>query len=142
MQNFFEHIIKLFHHILKGVLGGIDSLINQNSSNECDILFFDKEEFRGRKALIRQRQARTQRRLVRLEVSDNETFDARGQEPVRTQEGELVGRTTSGGFGHCLSKSLAMAYLSSVAIEAGSELEIKLMNDWFPASIFELEDRI
>ena len=54
---------------------------------------------------------------------------------VRTQEGERVGRTTSGGFGHCLGKSLAMAYVSTAAIDTASELEIKLMNDWFPASI-------
>jgi dimethylglycine dehydrogenase len=104
------------------------------------LIDFDKDEFRGREALIRQQQAGVQRRLVRLEVSGNETFDARGQEPVRTQDGDLIGRTTSGGFGHCLSKSLAMAYLSSGAIEVGSDLEIKLMNDWFPASIFEPGD--
>ncbi len=96
---------------------------------------FGKGEFRGREALLRQRQAGLQRRLVRLEVSGNETFDARGQEPVRTRAGEVVGRTTSGGFGHCVGKSLAMAYLSTSAIDAGSELEIKLMNDWFPARI-------
>ncbi len=99
------------------------------------LIDFDKGEFRGREALLQQRQAGLQRRLVRLEVLGNETFDARGQEPVRTREGEVVGRTTSGGFGHCLGKSLALAYLSTAAIDAGGELEIKLMNDWFPARI-------
>ena len=58
-----------------------------------------------------------------------------GQEPVREQGGEVVGRTTSGGFGHSLGKSLAMAYLSSAAIEAGGALQVKLMNEWFPARI-------
>jgi len=107
------------------------------------LIDFYKGEFRGREALLWQRQAGLQRRLVRLEVSGNETFDARGQEPVRTRagchpelaEGEVVGRTTSGGFGHCLGKSLALAYLSTSAIDAGGELEIKRMNDWFPARI-------
>lgn len=61
------------------------------------------------------------------EVSGNETFDASGA--------KVVGRTTSGGFGHCLGKSLALAYLSSAVMDAGSELEIKLMNDWYPARI-------
>jgi hypothetical protein len=28
-----------------------------------------------------------------------------------------------------------MAYVSSTAIDAGSELEVKLMNEWFPARI-------
>ena len=96
---------------------------------------FDKGEFRGREALLRQQEAGLQRRLVRLEVSGNESFDAMGQEPVRTRDGEVVGGTTSGGFGHCLGKSLAMAYLTSAAIDAGSDLEVKLMNEWFPARI-------
>lgn len=96
---------------------------------------FDKGEFRGRDALLRQKEAAVEIRLVRLEVSGNETFDAMGQEPVRKVGGEVVGKTTSGGFGHCLGKSLAMAYLSSAAVEAGDDLEVKLMNKWFPARI-------
>jgi dimethylglycine dehydrogenase len=104
-------------------------------SGLAPLIDFDKAEFRGREALVQQRQAGVPRRLVCLKVSGNDTFDARGQEPVRTQQGERVGRTTSGGFGHCLGASLAMAYLSSAAIDAASGLEIKLMNDWFPASI-------
>jgi dimethylglycine dehydrogenase len=99
------------------------------------IIDFDKGEFRGREALLRQKEAGVQRRIVHLEVSGNETFDAMGQEPVRERGGEVVGRTTSGGFGHCLGKSLAIAYISSAAIDAGSELEVKLMNEWFPAGI-------
>jgi dimethylglycine dehydrogenase len=99
------------------------------------LIDFDQTEFRGRKALCRQRQAGLQKRLVCLEVSGNEQFDPRGQEPVRVVAGETVGQTTSGGFGHCLGMSLAMAYLDTAAIDAASELEIKLMNDWFPASV-------
>jgi dimethylglycine dehydrogenase len=102
---------------------------------------FDKGEFRGRDALLRQKEAGVARRLVRLEVSGNDSFNAMGQEPVRKRgatrspSGEVVGTTTSGGFGHCLGKSLAMAYLSSAAFEGGGELEVKLMNQWFPARI-------
>ena len=99
------------------------------------VIDFDKGDFRGREALLRQQEAGLQRGLVRLEVSGNESFDAMGQEPVRKQGGEVVGRTTSGGFGHCLGKSLAMAYVSSAALDAGDELEVKLMNEWFPARI-------
>jgi len=98
------------------------------------IVDFDKREFRGREALLEQREAGLDRRLVRLEVLGNESFDAMGQEPVRTVNGERVGRTTSGGFGHCLRKSLAMAYLST-AVDVGDDLEVKLMNEWFQAQI-------
>jgi dimethylglycine dehydrogenase len=99
------------------------------------LIDFDKGEFCGREALLGQQAAGLDRSLVRLEVSGNETFDAMGQEPVRKQGGEVVGRTTSGGFGHSQGRSLAMAYLSSAAIEAGGELEVKLMNQWFSACI-------
>jgi dimethylglycine dehydrogenase len=75
------------------------------------------------------------KRLVQLEVFGNETFDAMGQEPIRTADGERVGRTTSGGFGHCLGKSLAMAYVSAEALESGKRLKVKLMNEWFPAQV-------
>jgi dimethylglycine dehydrogenase len=96
---------------------------------------FDKGEFRGREALLRQQEAGLQKRLVCLEVSGNESFDAMGQEPVRARGGEVIGGTTSGGYGHCLGKSLAMAYVSSTAIDAGRDLEVELMNEWFPARI-------
>ncbi|MBD3174749.1 MAG: FAD-dependent oxidoreductase, partial [Armatimonadia bacterium] len=99
------------------------------------LIDLDKGEFRGRDALLRQQKDGVQRHLVCLEVSGNDTFDAMGQEPVRRPGGEVVGRTTSGGFGHTLGKSLAMAYIASTAIDAGSELEVKLMNEWFPARI-------
>ena len=95
---------------------------------------FDKGEFRGREALLEQRKAGIDRGLVRLEVLGNESFDAMGQEPVRTADGKRAGRTTSGAFGHCLGKSLAMAYLST-AVDAEDDLEVKLMNQWFPARI-------
>ena len=99
------------------------------------VIDFDKGEFRGKDALLSQQETGVDRRLVRLGVSGNEEFDAMGQEPVRTVDRRIVGRTTSGGFGHCIDKSLAMAYVSSAAAGPGAELEVKLMNEWFPARI-------
>jgi dimethylglycine dehydrogenase len=96
---------------------------------------FDKPSFRGREALLRQQETGIRRRLVRLQVQGQHDFDAMGQEPVRQRSGEIVGRTTSGGFGHTLRMSLTMAYLSIDAIKSGADLEIKLMNEWFPANI-------
>ncbi len=104
-------------------------------SGLASLIDWDKGAFRGREALLRHKEAGPQRRLVRLEIRGNETFDAMGQEPVRERGGDSVGKTTSGGFGHCLGKSLAMAYVSSAAIEGESELQVKLMNEWFPAHI-------
>jgi dimethylglycine dehydrogenase len=104
-----------------------------------DVVDFHKE-FRGREALRRQKEEGVGRHLVRLQVTGNADFDAMGQEPVRTVEGQRVGRTTSGGYGHTMGKSLAMAYVSSQALasveDAGEPwAEVKLMNQWFPATL-------
>jgi len=96
---------------------------------------FKKNGFRGKEPLVAQQEANVDRLLVRLEVSRNDSFDAMGQEPVRTVDGETVGRTTSGGFGHTTGKSLAMAYVSLEALESGDELQVMLMNEWFPAKV-------
>ena len=102
-----------------------------------ELIDFEKGDFRGEAALLDQRENGVGKRLVQLEVFGNETFDAMGQEPIRTADGEWVGRTTSGGFGHCLGKSLAMGYVATTALESGQRLEVKLMNEWFPARVVE-----
>ncbi|MGD2148281.1 MAG: FAD-dependent oxidoreductase [Anaerolineae bacterium] len=98
------------------------------------LIDFEKGEFRGREALLSQKAAGLERRLVRLQVSGNETFDAMGQEPLRQRGGTVVGRTTSGGFGHCQGRSLAIAYVDA-GLGQEADLEVKLMNEWFPARI-------
>jgi len=97
---------------------------------------FEKDGYRGREPLLRQKETGLERRLVRLEVSGNETFDAMGQEPLRRLGGKVVGRTTSGGFGHCLGRSLAIAYVDA-GLGRDANLEVKLMNEWFPARILQ-----
>ncbi len=96
---------------------------------------FDKGDFRGRDALLRQRQDGVERRLVRLAIDGNDRFDAMGMEPVRVKGGTRIGRTTSGGHGHCTGQSLAMAYLTAQALARGDPLEVKLMNEWYPARV-------
>ena len=104
------------------------------------VIDFEKEDFRGREALMTQKENGVGRRLVRLQVTGNATFDAMGQEPVRAGEDRSVGKTTSGGYGHTMGKSLAMAYVASEALEsvegvAEPRFEVKLMNQWFPATL-------
>ena len=102
---------------------------------------FDKKAFRGRDAVLDQHQRGVKRRLVRLAISGNDSFDAIGMEPVRIKSGGNVGRTTSGGHGHCSGQSLAMAYVSSRAAADGDALEVKLMNEWYPAEVLPGPDR-
>lgn len=82
---------------------------------------FDKPDFIGRDAALRERNtggpART---LVTLEV-DAEDADAGGYEPV-WHDGRRVGFVTSGGYGHTVRKSLAMALIDRDCAAEGTEL--------------------
>jgi glycine cleavage system aminomethyltransferase T len=69
---------------------------------------WQKPDFIGRDAAMKERDAGGSGRvLVTLEV-DADDADASGFEPVWA-DGKLAGFITSGGYGHTLGKSLAMA---------------------------------
>ncbi len=55
--------------------------------------------------------------------------DIRGGEPVRAGD-EIVGVTTSGGFGHWVEQSLFFAYVDPKFAEAGAQLEAKVLGEW------------
>lgn len=99
------------------------------------IIDFSRTSFRGRQALLDELERGVRHRLVCLEVFGNDDFDARGAEPIRVKGGKVVGRTTSGGYGHCTARSLAMGYVD--AGHADAKLEIFLMGDWYKAKEVE-----
>ena len=65
------------------------------------------------------------RRLVTLEVEAPDA-DASGYEPV-WHDGRRVGFITSGDYGHCLGKSLAMALVEPGLAEPGTELSTHIV---------------
>jgi dimethylglycine dehydrogenase len=82
---------------------------------------FDKGDFTGRDAALKERRkGGAGRMLVTLEV-DADDADAGGYEPV-WHKGRLAGFVTSGGYGHTVGKSLAMALVDREAAETGTEL--------------------
>jgi dimethylglycine dehydrogenase len=50
-----------------------------------------------------------------------------GDEPV-LKEGKVVGRVTSGGYGHRVEKSLALAYIAPEYARPGSEISVEILN--------------
>ena len=90
----------------------------------------DKGEFIGRAAL----DGEVRQKLVCLTLDDPRAI-ALGSEPVRTREGELVGRVTSGGYGYAVGASIAYAYVHPDRAEPGTRLEIDVFGDWIPAEI-------
>ncbi|MGI9505711.1 MAG: aminomethyltransferase family protein, partial [Geminicoccaceae bacterium] len=82
---------------------------------------FEKGEFIGREAALAEREANSApQKLVTLDV-DAEDADASGFEPV-WKDGKRVGLITSGGYGHTVKKSLAMALLDPALTDPGTEL--------------------
>jgi dimethylglycine dehydrogenase len=88
---------------------------------------FDKGEFRGREALMKQKAQGIPHRIMTLQV-DAHDVDGRGNEPI-FRDGKLVGITTSGGYAHTLKTSIALAYLDIAHIQIGTELHVELLGE-------------
>ena len=90
---------------------------------------FDKGvDFIGRDALLRQREKGLEKRLAIFVLEDPEPL-LLGDEPIY-RDGVIVGRTTSGNYGHALGRSVAMGYL---------ENEEGVTPGWIRSGSYEME---
>jgi dimethylglycine dehydrogenase len=89
---------------------------------------FDKGPFLGRDALVAWRDKGFTNKLVMLEVQDVTDADARGSEPVM-KNGAMIGRTTSGGYGWRVGKSLALAMVNPEFSHPGDEVEVRILGE-------------
>jgi dimethylglycine dehydrogenase len=89
---------------------------------------FDKGPFLGREALVAWKGRGFANRLVTLEVQGVTDADARGSEPV-TKNGEMIGRTTSGGYGWRTGKSLALAMVKPEFSRIGDEVDVRILGE-------------
>jgi dimethylglycine dehydrogenase len=94
---------------------------------------FDKGEFVGREALLRQRRDGVRKRLATLAV-DALDADCWGNEAVWAGD-RVVGITTSGGYGHWLGRSLAVAYVDAGIATPGMTLAVEILGDRRPAVV-------
>jgi len=86
-------------------------------------------DFIGREALLRARERKTTKRLVQFALRDPEPL-LYHNEPVY-RDGGIVGRTTSGAYGHHLGRAVALGYvhdedgIDAAYVESGSfEIEV------------------
>src|SRR3984885_8368427 len=101
------------------------------SALESDLQKFvdlDKGPFLGRDALVAWRDRGFDNKLVTLEVQGVTDADARGSEPV-TRNGAMIGRTTSGGYGWRVSKSLALAMVNPEFSNVGDEVDVRILGE-------------
>ena len=94
----------------------------------------DKGKFIGRDGLLAWRERGFANAFATLEVEDVRDADALGNNPL-LHAGELVGRATSGGYGHRLGKSLALAMLRPELARPGARLEIEILGERHSASV-------
>jgi len=93
-----------------------------------------KSDFVGRQAALAERDGNGPAQvLVTLEI-DAADADASGFEPV-WKEGRRVGFVTSGGYGHIVEKSLAMALVDPAHAAVGTELSVHVVGVERPARV-------
>jgi dimethylglycine dehydrogenase len=89
---------------------------------------FEKGPFIGRDAARGDRDANAPgKKLVTLHIHA-EDADAVGFEPVWLGD-RLVGFVTSGGYGHCVQKSLALAYLEEDVLREGAQFDVHVVGE-------------
>jgi dimethylglycine dehydrogenase len=66
--------------------------------------------------------------LVTLEVQGVTDADARGSEPVM-KNGAMIGRTTSGGYGWRVGKSVALAMVKPELSQVGEEVDVRILGE-------------
>ncbi|MGI9246828.1 MAG: glycine cleavage T C-terminal barrel domain-containing protein, partial [Steroidobacteraceae bacterium] len=89
----------------------------------------NKGDFVGRDALVAWRERGFANRFVTLEVHGVTDADPLGNEPIFTPDGRLVGRATSGYYGHCLRKSLSIGYVKPEFAAVGTELLVEVLGE-------------
>jgi dimethylglycine dehydrogenase len=94
---------------------------------------FDKGDFVGRDAALRQQDEAPRHQLVTL-VVDADDADAHGDEPVLA-DGRVVGFTTSGGYGHSVGQSIALAYLEPAVATPDAALAVTILGEDRPARL-------
>jgi dimethylglycine dehydrogenase len=94
-----------------------------------------KETFIGKEALEKQLASGIPNRFVTLEVHGVTDADPLGNEPLFDKDGKIIGRATSGYYGHTLRKSLAIGYAKTEFSAVGTELEIEILGERKKATI-------
>jgi aminomethyltransferase len=96
------------------------------------IVKLDKGDFVGRDALVAQKEAGVQRRLVGFEIAER-AFPRHGY-PVSV-DGQVAGEVTSGVLSPTLAKGIGMAYVPVSHSKVGSEIGIVIRDKAVPATV-------
>ncbi|HIM45773.1 MAG TPA: FAD-dependent oxidoreductase, partial [Alphaproteobacteria bacterium] len=113
-------------------------LTNEITMIEADMerfVKYDKNDFIGKAATLKRKQEGISMRLVYCEL-EARNHDAHGGEAV-LRDGEVIGVTTSGGWGNCTEKSLAFAYVAPEFADPGAQFDVEILSDAIKATVLE-----
>jgi dimethylglycine dehydrogenase len=96
---------------------------------------WDKPEFRGKAALLNEKQQGVKKRFVTLVVEAGEN-DPPYMSPL-WHDGKIVGETTSGGFGYRVDKSIALGMIRADLAVPGTRIDVEIFGENFPAVVQE-----
>jgi len=94
-----------------------------------------KGNFIGKPQLEKQLAAGVPNRFITLEVHDVTDADPLGNEPLFDASGQIVGRATSGYYGHFVRKSLAIGYVKAEFATVGTQLTIQILGESKQATV-------
>lgn len=93
---------------------------------------FDKEEFIGKEALLKQKTEGTERRQVGIELQDR-AIPRHGYTVLK--DGQSIGEVTTGYHALSVDKSVCMALIDSRYAKLGTEVEVQIRKKTFPGVV-------
>ena len=93
---------------------------------------FDKEEFIGREALLKQKTEGTEKKLVGIELQDK-AIPRHGYTVLK--DGQPIGEVTTGYHTLSTDKSVCMALIDSRYAQLGTEVEVQIRKKTFPGVV-------
>ncbi|MGB1250390.1 MAG: FAD-dependent oxidoreductase [Candidatus Promineifilaceae bacterium] len=94
---------------------------------------FNKGDFLGRDVLLAQKETTLPKMFVPLIVDCNIAAAHEG-DPIWSGN-DLIGVVTSAGYGHTIGKNIAMGFVDTAYAELGTQLEISIIGNRYPAMV-------
>jgi 4-methylaminobutanoate oxidase (formaldehyde-forming) len=96
----------------------------------------DKGDFLGRETLLKKKEAGLTQKLCCLTLADNRAV-AIGKEPIRAEDGKIIGWVAAGGYGYSVGKSIIYAYLPIEYAKAGTQLKVEFFGEQVGAVVVQ-----
>ncbi len=97
-------------------------------------IHWDKD-FVGKAAALAESTAGPKKRLVTMVVDTND-IDVCNDEAIM-KDGEAIGYVSSGGYALPVGKSVGLGYVPTELAKAGTQVEVEIMGESYPAEILD-----